>query len=159
MSRLDQIHIAKPCPANWSDMEGDDKMRFCSKCRQRVFNLSEMTTAEAEELLAARDKRICVRYFRRTDGRIMTRDCPVGVKRVRTQRFAMTAGLLTFLINIAISSQVISGGSEWTTGEIAVNEPTMGKVAVPPVPNRKTPPKPLVKKKPSRKAKPSKGKR
>src|ERR1043166_8441234 len=115
MSRLERIRIAKPCPMAWSDMEGDDKMRHCCKCDQRVYNLTAMTSAEAEHLLATRDGRMCLRYFRRADGRIMTKDCPVGEKRLGTQRKVMAAGILAFLFSF-VTGATPGLGSGWTTG-------------------------------------------
>ena len=46
-SFLDDIQIATPCSASWDDMRGDDRVRHCGDCRMNVYNLSEMTRAEA----------------------------------------------------------------------------------------------------------------
>jgi hypothetical protein len=115
MSSLDRIRVAKPCPMAWSEMVGDEKTRFCTKCQHRVYNLTEMTSAEAERLLADREGRLCLRYFRRADGRIMTRDCPVGEKRANTQRKIMAVGLIGFLFSWVTGVQPVLGGG-WTTG-------------------------------------------
>src|ERR1044072_6223074 len=111
-------------------MKGDDKVRFCSHCQQQVYNLTAMSREEAEKLLASRS-RLCLRYYRRDDGRIMTRDCPKGVNRVRRQRIFMTGGLLAFLINLAIAAKPDGFEPGWTTGDVAINLPqeaVMGKV-------------------------------
>ncbi len=99
---LDNIHIASPCPANWDEMYGDDRKRFCGDCKLNVYNLSDMTRREAEDLLIDSEGRLCVRYFRRADGTILTKNCPVGwakvkqrVSRVATAAFSMVAGLFT----------------------------------------------------------------
>ena len=78
---LDGIRIARPCSASWHDMHGDDKSRRCDHCRLQVFNLSGMTTEEAETLIERRTGkgRTCVRYFKRRDGTVLTADCPRGV--------------------------------------------------------------------------------
>jgi hypothetical protein len=60
-------------------MEGDEKKRACSMCNLNVYNLSEMTKWEAEELLSNADgEQMCLQLFRRADGTILTKDCPVG---------------------------------------------------------------------------------
>lgn len=81
--RLKHLRVASPCPAAWSDMVGDDKVRFCNTCCLNVYNVSAMTADEAEELLSKASGRLCVRYYRRADGRVLTQDCPVGLARVR----------------------------------------------------------------------------
>jgi hypothetical protein len=80
---LNNLEVAKPCPANWDDMRGDDRVRHCSDCKLDVYNVSEMTPRQAEEFLRQASGRICLRFYRRADGTIITRDCPVGLARVR----------------------------------------------------------------------------
>jgi hypothetical protein len=72
-------------------MDGDDKVRFCSACRKNVYNLSAMPRPEAEALVN-REESMCVRFFRRSDGTVLSGDCPVGLKRWRRR---LAAGLLT----------------------------------------------------------------
>jgi hypothetical protein len=80
---LKDIHIASPCTAAWSDMDGDDKFRFCKQCRKYVYNLSAMSRPEAEALVEKMEGRMCVRFYRRADGTVLTDDCPVGLRRAR----------------------------------------------------------------------------
>jgi hypothetical protein len=75
---LDNIHIASPCKADWNEMMGNERRRFCAECKLNVYNLSGMTTQEAENLLINSEGRVCVRFYRRADGSVITRDCPVG---------------------------------------------------------------------------------
>ena len=89
---LENVAIAAPCKASWDAMVGDDRIRFCGQCEKNVYNLSAMPRDEAEALLAAREGKMCVRLFKRTDGTVMTSDCPVGVKRRRRRR--AVAGVL-----------------------------------------------------------------
>lgn len=81
--RLDNIRIASPCTARWEQMVGNDTTRFCGECRLNVYNLSAMSRPEAEALIANAEGRICVRYHRRTDGTVITQDCPVGARTIR----------------------------------------------------------------------------
>jgi hypothetical protein len=94
---LDQVHIAAPCPANWDEMKGDDRVRHCSQCRLNVYNLSDMTDQEAETLLGNRQGRMCVRYFQREDGKVMTKNCAKGVRSLRqraAKRLALAAAFV-----------------------------------------------------------------
>jgi hypothetical protein len=72
-------------------MVGDERVRFCGSCDLHVYNLSEMTRREAEALIMNTEGRMCVRYYRRPDGTILTRNCPVGLSAVR-RRAARVAG-------------------------------------------------------------------
>lgn len=93
---LDNIRVAAPCDADWSKMIGDDRARHCGDCKKTVFNLSDMTRAEAEALIVERTGKLCIRYFERKDGTIMTKDCPVGVSRRRKRRL-VAAGAVALL--------------------------------------------------------------
>jgi hypothetical protein len=83
-------------------MEGDERARFCRECGLNVYNLSEMTRAEAESLVARTEGRLCARFYRRADGTVLTKDCPTGLRaaRLRVSRagvaaFAAVLSLLT----------------------------------------------------------------
>src|SRR6188472_3153808 len=82
-SPLNNIRIASPCSADWEQMYGDDRKRFCGDCKLNVYNLSGMTRDEAETLITNAEGRLCVRFYKRSDGSVITRDCPVGWARVR----------------------------------------------------------------------------
>lgn len=77
---LDDIRIASPCTASWDAMTGTDTVRFCGECKLNVYNLSEMQAAEAASLVEKAEGRVCVRLYKRTDGTVLTRNCPVGLR-------------------------------------------------------------------------------
>ena len=103
---LDLISVASPCTAPWEAMSGDDTTRFCGQCAQYVYNLSEMTQMEAEALVMEHEGKMCVRFYKRSDGTMMTKDCPVGWRAVKRRMaiiggaaaavFAAMFGMLTF---------------------------------------------------------------
>jgi len=95
---LDLIQIASPCTASWDQMHGDDRVRFCGECRLNVYNLSDMTRGEAEAFVSEREGRMCVRFFRRADGTVMTKDCPVGLRALRQQFVRAAAALCGILV-------------------------------------------------------------
>lgn len=80
---LDQIEIASPCTARWEEMTGDDRTRHCSHCSLNVYNISAMTKEEATTLVAGAEGRVCIRLYRRTDGTVLTQDCPTGLRAAR----------------------------------------------------------------------------
>jgi hypothetical protein len=78
-----KLTIASPCTVSWDSMSGDERCRFCSMCRKNVYNLSSMTGPEAQALIRERQGNICVRFYQRTDGTVLTEDCPVGLAAIR----------------------------------------------------------------------------
>ena len=78
---LENIDIPEPCPVLWADMQGGHQVRYCRHCQKNVYNLSAMSRAEAERLLAEQMGRLCVNFCRRTDGTIVTRDFQPGPAR------------------------------------------------------------------------------
>ncbi len=87
---LDDIEVSSPCSADWNEMAGDDRRRFCEQCSLHVYDFSALTRTEAAELVQGSKvtgERLCGRYRRRADGTVLTRDCPVGL-RVRLRRAA-----------------------------------------------------------------------
>ena len=105
-SNLDQVRIAAPCTADWETMFGDERVRFCGQCQLNVYNLSEMSREEAERFISQTERRLCVRYYLRKDGSIITRNCPVGLRAIkrRLSRVATAIGttLLSFFGGIGV---------------------------------------------------------
>jgi hypothetical protein len=99
---LDRISIATPCKASWEEMRGDERVRFCDACELNVYNLSAMTATEATALVARSEGHLCTRFFRRDDGTVLTRDCPVGLA-ARVGRQVRWAALW-FLAALGLSS-------------------------------------------------------
>ena len=89
--QLDRLRIATQCPATWEQMKGDERSRFCDLCSLHVYNIAELTASEAKSLIANTQGRICARLYRRSDGTVITKDCPVGLRAIR-RRVARTAG-------------------------------------------------------------------
>jgi hypothetical protein len=77
---LEDLQIASPCHAEWSDMQGDERVRFCGLCEKNVYNLAGMSRQEATALVTDREGSVCIRMYRRADGTVLTSDCPVGVR-------------------------------------------------------------------------------
>ncbi|MFL6676469.1 MAG: hypothetical protein ACJ8LG_24660, partial [Massilia sp.] len=75
-SALQRVDVASPCHVPWETMQGDTRVRHCGDCNKHVFNLSAMPEAEAAALVADKeDGDICIRFYRRADGTVMTSDC------------------------------------------------------------------------------------
>ncbi len=99
---LEQITIASPCSAKWSEMIGDDKVRFCRLCHKNVYNFSSMGRSEAESLIQDLEGGPCVRFYRRKDGTVLTEDCLVAVHHSHRILYCLH-GLLFASITIMIA--------------------------------------------------------
>ena len=62
---LNNISIASPCSADWDEMTGDDRACFCVHCEKYVYNLSALTSEQANSLIREKEGRLCTRFFRR----------------------------------------------------------------------------------------------
>lgn len=109
---LAQIRVASPCRANWTEMAGDDRSRFCAECKTQVFNLSEMSREQGERLVIERNGDLCARYYQRADGTILTADCAVGAHAGNRNRVVVAAGLAVALIG----GGAVAGHQLATTG-------------------------------------------
>jgi hypothetical protein len=112
MSRLlEEIRVAAPCGVSWDDMIGSNRVRYCHHCRLSVYNLSALGREEAEAMVQQREGPLCVRFYRRADGTMITQDCPVGVQGTRwaLQRgwvllTACLVGVLAAFIGVSLAA-------------------------------------------------------
>lgn len=122
---LDNIRVAAPCSADWAKMTGDDRVRHCGDCNKNVFDLSALTRDEAEALILEKQGRLCVRYYQRADGTILTKDCRVGVARRRKRR----------LIAAGAAALLAGGGGVLVWRSLPADEPAfvpvMGTIPAP----------------------------
>lgn len=137
-SPLNNIKIASPCSADWNRMDGDDRKRYCGDCKLNVYNLSGMTKYDAEHLLRMSEGRLCVRYYQRADGSILTQDCPVGWAKVKQRVSLFAAATFSLILSLFGAMFVVSMFSRRTVvmGKIAPRaiptptpEPLMGAIA------------------------------
>lgn len=141
---LESIQIATPCRADWHSMQrvsGCDGIRFCPSCSKNVYNLSAMTREEAVRHIREQWGDMCVRLYRRSDGTVITNDCPVG--RAAYQRRQM-APLLAKIVGTVAALLGMGYVFAHNSNEVPAYSPptseipegaTMGAIsAVPPFP-------------------------
>lgn len=106
---LGRVRVAAPCEEDWDEMRGDARVRFCSRCSLNVYNLSAMTRREAERLVLGAEGRLCVRFYRRRDGTILTQNCPTGLiklkRRVSRVVSAAAAAVVGLFAGVASAPQ------------------------------------------------------
>ncbi len=153
-SPLDNLKVASPCSQDWNSMIGNDRQRFCGACELNVYNLSGMTREDAESMLATMEGRLCVRFYRRADGTVITKDCPVGWARVKNRSKVIATAFVSLIVSffsaVGLVSMFRSSANSPEVGAIAISsdtnrrieparhEPLMGNIAIQgtPVPQR-----------------------
>lgn len=111
---LDDVRVASPCKASWDNMIGTDQVRFCRHCQKNVYNLSALSREAAEELVMRKEGRMCVRFYRRADGTMLTDDCPVGLRAIRWaagRSWAILGGGLLCVLALFIGGASFSAGN------------------------------------------------
>jgi hypothetical protein len=103
---LSHVRVSAPCRADWERMRGNERVRFCGECSMNVYNLSNMSKKDAEALITGAEGRLCVRYYHRRDGTILTNNCPVGLQALRRRvsgiSRAVVSSVLSFLAGMAV---------------------------------------------------------
>jgi hypothetical protein len=125
---LNHVRVAAPCPVDWDQMIGDERVRFCGQCSLNVYNLSSMTQSDAESLIARNEGRLCVRFYRRSDGSIITKDCPVGLRAIR-RRVSYVAKAIGSMVLGLFAGLGVHGA--FTSGAPLVSRRTMGIMVAP----------------------------
>ncbi len=138
---LNQLQIASPCDVPWESMTGDHRTRHCDQCEKKVYNLANLTREEAMALFSNPDEMPCIQLWRRADGTVLTADCPVGLRRLRSRQTRPVAAAV-------FAALLACGGAYAQTprakrGEVVAPKtggkptrppkpPKMGKIAPPP---------------------------
>jgi hypothetical protein len=127
---LENLSVASPCHEKWDDMVGDETARFCLKCEKNVYDLSSMSREQAESLITAKEGKLCVRFYRRADGTVLTADCPEGVARKRRRNLA--AGVVGASL-LAAGGFAVASSFTRTQGacKVSVGQAMQGEVASP----------------------------
>ena len=154
-SPLNNIKIASPCQADWDTMFGNDRKRFCGECKLNVYNLSGMTQEDAQDLLENSEGRLCVRFYRRADGTVLTQNCPVGWAKVTQRARVFATAAFSLIMSLLGGLMIVSAFSRQNGVEMGditdypfakptpKQIPLMGAVAIP-TPTPKAKPTPQV---------------
>ena len=120
------LRIGTVCPVKWSSMVGTERVRFCGKCQQKVYDLTDLPPEEIRELVHRFEgRRLCARFYARKDDRVMVRDCPLGLKLQRRWQHVITAGgvfaalALAFVFVVTLFGDLIRRQYGMTAGGVA----------------------------------------
>lgn len=118
---LSTFKIPTPCPMDWDLMRGDDRVRFCQRCKKDVYNLTAMDLDDVTSLLAdirERGQKRCVRVYQRFDGTLTTSACPPTVAAVRPWQVTIRA-IMVFIAACA----TLLGLTRWMSAATAHRPP------------------------------------
>ena len=121
---LEQVRIASPCSMKWDDLSpvrDGATVRHCGQCRLNVYNLSGMTREEAEAVVGEAEGRLCVGFFRRADGTMLTRDCPVGLRAARA-RVVRVVGWCAAAAGFVLTGAALAGARTRCDDDLRVGE-------------------------------------
>jgi hypothetical protein len=107
---VQRLYIAAPCDVGWDTMEGDERTRFCGQCKLNVYNVAEMSTKEAASLIRGNEGRLCLRFYQRKDGTIITDNCPVGLRKIRDRMKRCAAAVIMSLVWVGLVSSARAQG-------------------------------------------------
>jgi hypothetical protein len=68
-----------------------------------------MTRREAEILLMRAEGRLCVRFYRRADGTILTNNCPVGLRAIKRRVSKVASATLSAVVSFIAGLGIMSG--------------------------------------------------
>jgi hypothetical protein len=118
---INNLRVASPCSVGWETMSGDERTRHCQLCNLSVYNISALTDRQARDLVTTKQGPICVRFYRRSDGTVLTVDCPVGIRALRkraarfaTATFATVLGLFSISYGQKEAENVVDSGKSVT---------------------------------------------
>lgn len=85
-------------------MQGDDRSRFCGQCNLHVYNFAQMSPEEIEQLLVEKEAGICARMYQRSDGTILTRDCPIGLRSTIQRAGRIVVSALSAVMGVCVAA-------------------------------------------------------
>lgn len=102
---VDSKKLARKCAWVWDDDDSKDKFRYCPKCKLQAYNFEGMELPAAEALIFKRENLKSPILFKRADGKFMTQDCPVEIKRRR--RIIVTSIVAGFFVSALLVALIL----------------------------------------------------
>jgi hypothetical protein len=99
---IEDSQIAQPCTKAWDELRGDGRARACAACAKDVHDLSQLTRAEADELLTKPD--VCVRYIQRGDGTLVLADGLVRGRGAKARSLVLAAAIVAGTAYVTLPS-------------------------------------------------------
>ena len=96
-----ELTISSPCPKKWTDLVGNDRIRYCGDCKLNVYNLAELRPAEIEALVRKTPGRLCGQLYVRQDRTATLWDCPTArAGALRRRIWKIAAGFSVVIVGL-----------------------------------------------------------
>jgi hypothetical protein len=130
---------------SWQDLQGDDRVRFCGKCRLNVYNLADMERDEIDRLVRRTEGRLCGTLYMRGDRTATIQKCRGAAIRKKV-RALLTLGTLLLLgatswffrtqikLDRAVCPPLVQDALDWIDPPPSRPMRLMGEIACPPPP-------------------------
>ncbi len=112
---------ATTCAWTWEETDSKDKYRYCATCQTPIYNLAGIERLEAEALIFNRENRKKFTLYTRVDGKFMTTDCPVQVKR-KNDLIMLAVGAIVLVVG-AITLMVLMPPQPQSTPSASTSAP------------------------------------
>lgn len=94
---------ASNCPFVWADGGmTKDRVRYCTQCSAQVYDFSGFDMAEAQALIFKRENREGAPLYKREDGKFMTSDCPIGLKKKKDKAMLVGGSILALALLVVM---------------------------------------------------------
>lgn len=114
------VRLALACSWTWDDKGTRDRVRYCGVCQTQVYNFEGMDNRQARAFVFERENLGEPKFFRRPDGKYMTKNCPIALAK-RRRRILMTIGSL--FIAIGAVACLVAFPPQVPIGSVASPEP------------------------------------
>lgn len=101
---LRSITVNSPCLADWEQMTGNDQVRFCEHCNLKVHNISELSYSQAARLVAHSQGRLCVRYYRDSQGAAITKQASRKLHQIGRRATRIAASAFSATLSLATAA-------------------------------------------------------
>jgi hypothetical protein len=83
------------CPVKWKEMDETESsiVRKCGKCRNKVYDISSMSSDEIEELVKDGTEGVCFQAYVRSDGTLVSGECLFQGRQTRGRIVAVSTSL------------------------------------------------------------------
>lgn len=110
--------VPNPCHEDWDKLTPEERGHFCTVCETKVWDISSLTEAEAEEFLRNSEGDLCISYKESANGRRQHRPEPLVPLGRLVRRLPAAAGF-----SLALAACAPSGQDVEPAGSAAPSEP------------------------------------
>lgn len=98
--------VTLPCAWSWTETGTAKRFKVCDLCQKNVYDFTDMEMPEAEKLIFQRENLETFTLYKRPDGKYMTSDCPLQVKRKSDFNMMIAVGIAVAVAIVVLLSML-----------------------------------------------------